>query len=277
VRNECCFDEVEVKRSNIIHHNIEADYFERLHPEGSSAYERAKVLKSMAFIAENSGARDLCVDVGCGTGFVASFELPLYKTVVATDISRKMLEATRKKFGRSINLILCDAESLPLKAEVADLVSVSSVLHHLPRPFASMIAMLNVVKQHGYFFTTREPNLRRLRRFFDFFDNAVVGKIVQTFPVLRSECSAPMFRVEELDYDKVDVHYAAGLYIGQLTDLVNSKKFKVILAKSYHWVYPHSAVNWLERFLLRVNFFLEKVPFSDRFGRYVTVIARKQA
>jgi hypothetical protein len=86
VREECCFDDVEVKRSNIIHHNIEAKYFERLHPEGSSAYERAKVSKSIAFIAENSRAKDLCVDVGCGTGFVVGFELPLYKTVVATDI-----------------------------------------------------------------------------------------------------------------------------------------------------------------------------------------------
>lgn len=93
------FDNVEVKRSNITHHDIEWEYFERLHPEGSSAYEQAKVSKSLAFIAENSSVKDLCVDVGCGTGFVVGFELLLYKTVVAADISRKMLEATRNKLG----------------------------------------------------------------------------------------------------------------------------------------------------------------------------------
>jgi hypothetical protein len=172
---------------------------------------------------------------------------------------------------------LCDAEFLPLKTGVADLVSVSSVLHHLPNPFVSMIYMLRVVKQHGFFLIIREPNLRRLRRFFDFFDNALVGKVVQSLSFLRSESSAPMFHVEELDYDKVDIHCAAGFRVGLLADFIKSRRFKVILARSYHWVFPHSAVNWLERFLIKVDFFLEKVPLSDRFGRYVTVIASKKA
>lgn len=156
------------------------------------------------------------------------------------------------------------------------MVSVSSVLHHLPNPLVSMIYMLHVVKQHGYFLIIRDPNLQRLRRFFEFFDNVLVEKAVQSLSFLKSESSTPMLHVEELDYDKVDIH-SAGLYVGLLAELIKSRKFKVILARSYHWVYPHSAVNWLERFLIKVNFFLEKVPLSDRFGRYVTVIARKKA
>lgn len=38
----------------------------------------------------------------------------------------------------SLNFVVCDTEFLPFKSGVVDLVSVSSVLHHLPNPFGSI-------------------------------------------------------------------------------------------------------------------------------------------
>jgi len=90
-------EDFDVKRANIRHHDVEAEIFERVHPEGSSIYERTKVAESIAFIADNSGCRRLGVDVGCGTGFVTGFMLPFYEMVVAADISRKMIEVARKR------------------------------------------------------------------------------------------------------------------------------------------------------------------------------------
>jgi SAM-dependent methyltransferase len=108
------FDDVEVKRANIRHHDVEAKIFECAHPEGSSVYERAEVSKSLVLIAKNSVNRDLCVDVGCGTGF----ELLLYKSVVSMDISKQMIRTLRKRYRHSdqLNLIVCDAEFLPLRS-----------------------------------------------------------------------------------------------------------------------------------------------------------------
>jgi SAM-dependent methyltransferase len=108
-------DDIDVKKTNVIYHDVEAGIFEQVHPEGSSIYERSKVARAMALIAGDSNIRDLCVDVGCGTGFVTSFELPIYETVVATDISRRMLQVVRKRFAHfsSLDLIVCDAEYLP--------------------------------------------------------------------------------------------------------------------------------------------------------------------
>ena len=105
---------MEIKKANILHHNVEAEIFEKMHPEGSSLYERSQVAKNIKYICGNSTANELCLDVGCGTGFVTSFELPRYKTVVATDISRRMVEVVKKKFGYydSLFLLVCDAESL---------------------------------------------------------------------------------------------------------------------------------------------------------------------
>jgi SAM-dependent methyltransferase len=277
MKNESCVDDVEVKKANIRHHDVEAEFFEQAHPEGSSVYERAKVSESIAFIAKNSSAKDLCVDVGCGTGFVASFELPLYKTVVAMDISRKMLETVRNKFGHSINIVLCDAESLPLKNEIADLVSASSVLHHLPKPFNSISDVSRVIKQDGFFYISREPNLQRLRRFFDFFDTMVVGKLAQGLAAFKSELSAPRIHVEGLNYTKADIHYPTGFHVMQLAEFLDSEKFKVILAYSYHWIYPDSYRGLLGVLMTKINFAIEKIPLSRKFGRYITIVAKKRA
>jgi len=157
-------EDFDVKRANIRHHDVEAEIFERVHPEGSSIYERAKVSKSIAYIVQNCRAKDLCIDVGCGTGFVTGFELPHYRMVVAADISRKMLEVARKRLGRweSLNLVVCDAEFLPFKDGVADLVSVSSVLHHLPRPFSSLKEVSRVLKRTVLSMLPGSPAIRGL-------------------------------------------------------------------------------------------------------------------
>ena len=274
------FDAVEIKRANILHHDVEAEIFERVHPEGSSLYERSQVLKNVNFISGNSTANELCVDVGCGTGFVTSFELPLCKTVVATDISRRMVEVVKKRLGRfsSLNLLVCDAEFLPLRSEIADLVSVSSVLHHLPKPFSSMTEMSRVLKPYGFLYVTREPNLQRLRRFFDFFDQVIVrkfAKLVQRLSAFRSELYETDIVVEGLDYSKVDVHYATGLHAAQLAEFLRSKSFEVVSAYTYHWIYPDSGKGLLQKLLTKSNFFIEKIPLSKKFGRYVSLVARK--
>jgi len=273
-------DDIEVKKANILHHDVEAEIFERAHPEGSSIYEKSKVSRSIGSIAENSEITDLCVDVGCGTGFATSFELPFYRTVVAADISRRMLEVTRKRLGHSslLNLIVCDAECLPLRSEIADLVSVSSVLHHLPKPFNSMTEISRLLKEGGFLYVTREPNFRLLRRFFAFFDQMVVqktAKLMGRLSVFKSEPREPTMIVDGLDYDKVDVHYPTGFHIFQLTELLSSKHLEIISAYSYHWIYPDSDKDLLQQLLTKTNFIIEKVPLSEKLGRYISIIARK--
>jgi ubiquinone/menaquinone biosynthesis C-methylase UbiE len=111
--------------------------FSKKHTQrGLSIFERAKVSKSIAFIVENLKAKDVCIDVGCGTGFVTSFELPHFRMVIATDISREMLRVAKHSFKnvKSLNFLVCDADFLPLRSNVTDMASISSVLHHLPKP-----------------------------------------------------------------------------------------------------------------------------------------------
>lgn len=273
------FGDFEVKRANVRHHDVEAEIFEKVHPEGSSLYERSKVLKSLAYTAENSTSNVLSVDVGCGTGFVAGFELNFYRWVIAVDISRKMLEVARKRLGGrdSVSFIICDAESLPFKNAVADLVSVSSVLHHLPKPFNCLCEISRILKKNGYIYVTREPNFQRLRRFFDFLDHFIVRKILKIAVFIKAgERNIDInTRIDGLDYIKVDVHYPTGFQVSQLCSFLVSNGFKIVSSSSYHWIYPDSNMGRLQTVLTKSNFLIEKFPLTDRFGRYVSIIAKK--
>ena len=279
--NNSHLDDVEIKKANIRHHDIEAEFFEKVHPEGSSIFERAKVSESISFIAENSMVKDICIDVGCGTGFVTGFELPYYKMVIATDISRRMLRVAKRRLKnvKSLNLLVCDADFLPFKSNIADLVSISSVLHHLPRPFSTLREISRVLKKNGFIYITREPSFQRFRRFFDFFDYFVVSKLLKLFNFLRFKPIDLQLNssLSRLDYSRVDVHYSTGFHTAQLSEALSFNGFKILSAYSYHWIYPDSNRDQIRNLLTRSNFLVEKLPLSDRFGRYVSIIAKKSA
>jgi len=287
MKNRSHVDGIEVKKANVIYHDVEAEIFERVHPEGSSIYERSKVARAIAFIAGDSNIRDFCVDVGCGTGFVTSFELPMYDTVVATDVSRMMLKVVLKRYAHfsSLNLIVCDAEYLPLKSEIADLVSVSSVLHHLPKPFNSIRETSRILKDGGFLYLTREPNSFKFSRFSIFLDRSILKRLLKLTrrPVFEPEFSQLNTNVEGLRArarsidrsTRVDIH--SGFHVAQLAEFLRSRYFEIIFAYSYHWIFPDSSKGLLQQLLAKSNFVIEKIPLSERFGRYVSVLSRKNA
>lgn len=280
MNNRSWLDDVEIKKANVIYHNAEAEFFERMHPEGSSVYEQVNVSRNITKIAQGSLTKNICVDVGCGTGFLTGFELPLYGRVVATDISKGMLRISKNRFGRVnlLHFVICDAEFLPLKSQTADLISVSSVLHHVPQPSRLIKEASRILKNNGYLFITREPNFKQFRRFFDFLDSHFIQGFSKIAKKLFSKQETHELRVFRGNSGpQVDVHYSKGFSITQLAEYLSSSNFEVVSAYSYHWIYPSPEVSWLSTLLARSNFIIEKLPLSCKFGRYITVIAKKRA
>jgi len=271
-------DSAEVKRKNILHHNVEANLFETIHPEGSSSYEKSKVSRDIRSAVRNLTRHKLSIDVGCGTGFVTSFELGQFETVVGADISKRMLEVTRARLRgfNGLSLLLCDAENLPLRSQVADFVSVSSVLHHLPNPLKSLREMSRVLKTNGLFYVIREPNDVRFRRFFHLLDEMIIRRLIEfahCLPFFRrkrekSERLEKLLSEEGLNYREVDIHCPSGFNIAELSLALSLTNLSVVSANSYHWVFFD--------FLSRVNLLIEKIPFSEKIGRYICLMARKQ-
>lgn len=269
----------EVKRSNIQHHDIEAEFFESIFPSGSSPYEEQKVKQCLHEILDNIKSCEICIDVGCGTGWLTSFEAPLFSNVIALDISTKMIDRVRKRLGGYMSLffLLCDAENIPLRNGVADLASISSVLHHLPNPFVSLTDVSRIMKKNGFLFITREPNAYRYRRYFQAFDRIVIKNFTAfMLKLVNSGKKQSEETIPDLDYSKVDIHYPSGLYLKEFIDFLYSYSFDVTDSFSYHWIYPGAGGSLAQRIKSNANFLIEKMPFSSKFGRYITIIARKR-
>lgn len=93
------------------------------------------------------------VDVGTGTGFIASGLAARAGRVTGTDVSQAMLTQARANLGElgigNVALVEASAGRLPLADGSADAAVANMVLHHAPDP-ASMIAeMTRVVRRGG--------------------------------------------------------------------------------------------------------------------------------
>ena len=265
---------VEIKRENRLFHDVEAKFFEAAHPEGSSVYERTKVLRDFSQIMKYSVGHGLCVDVGCGTGFITGFELSRYGEVVAQDISTGMIEVIKDRFGkhRNLNLLICDAENLPLRHRITDLVSVGSVLHHLPRPFRAILEAARTLRQGGILYIIREPNDWFFSRFFAFLDYVI--NMVGMFFLPPKKSASPV--IGSFDQSKVHVRYPRGFNVQELIDFCLSNGFQLVSGHSYHWIFPKSDSAIVAELSSKINFLVEKVPLSKRLGRYVCIIMKKE-
>ncbi len=95
------------------------------------------------------------VDVGCGEGEVALRLARLGHRVLAVDSSRAMIAALRKRLrregdaGSRIETHVGDTERLPLADGLADVVLMSQILHHAPRPEAALAEAARVTRPGG--------------------------------------------------------------------------------------------------------------------------------
>jgi ubiquinone/menaquinone biosynthesis C-methylase UbiE len=104
------------------------------------------------------------LDIGCGTGRASLIfaSLSPFDTVVGIDISKNLLSILKKKAKATtstdrMHLILCDAENLPVRTSLFDLVMYWGTLHHLPNIEESLHEAKRVLKAHG-FCSIHEPN-----------------------------------------------------------------------------------------------------------------------
>ena len=91
---------------------------------------------------------DVLIDVGCGRGVLREFLLKAGVKVglyICCDVNKSYL---REIEGESVQKILCDAQSMPLRGRIADLVICSEVLEHLGRPFRAVLDIFHASKKN---------------------------------------------------------------------------------------------------------------------------------
>lgn len=116
----------------------------------------------------NNGRPLLVAEVGCGTGFVTTILGRLLSSgdrLVGMDLSEAALAATAAKWraltpraDAELQILVTDAQQLPLVSGSADIVALNAALHHLPRPERALVEIDRVLRPGGVFALGFEPN-----------------------------------------------------------------------------------------------------------------------
>lgn len=145
-------------------HDRHAEQYDRGHPEifNSVEQERLSAALARAVRAAAAAGRDgpvRVLDVGSGSGNLARHLLGLGAHVTAADLSTKLLDLTRRRFGdtgRLATVALNGTDLRPIPDGAFDLVTAYSVLHHVPDYGALVAEMARVTRPGGIVFIDHE-------------------------------------------------------------------------------------------------------------------------
>lgn len=121
------------------------------------------------------GAGGTLVEVGCGTGRVSLPCRSRFRRIIGFDISESMARTAAAKRDAlpdagHVDYFVADAENIPLKDGIADMVVFSGILHHVEHPGRVIAEALRVLRPGGRYWGL-ENNRSSLRPFFDLLMN----------------------------------------------------------------------------------------------------------
>ncbi len=158
-------DADKVKAINEIYHDLEAEYYVHRHPE---IYTDEKV--TWEYIGENflRAKKELVVlDIGTGAGFVplcVSRYLKENDKIICTDLSDKMLKVAQTQMSGLGKIrkefIKADALAMAKTGLKVDVITMNSVLHHIPDYEVVLPQLARLINPGGYFIIMHERNKR---------------------------------------------------------------------------------------------------------------------
>jgi ubiquinone/menaquinone biosynthesis C-methylase UbiE len=163
-------DGLVVHKLNQIFYDVEAEQYDRRHPEvleGDADWWRSRGPRLALELKSELTAADglMILDVGCGTGFVASVlsdSLAERDLIVGVDHSEGMLRCAGSKLSAApperCRFARADAADLPFQDRSFHMVTVNSFLHHVYDYRAVLRGIDRVLKPGGYLLLAHEPN-----------------------------------------------------------------------------------------------------------------------
>jgi len=112
----------------------------------NTEYERPAMMNLLPTDLKNKKV----LDAGCAAGWYTEQLVHLGATVIATDISPKMVEATKRRIGENAEVLCLDLEDkLPFEDESFDFIVSSLVLHYAKDWNKSFNEFRRILKPNG--------------------------------------------------------------------------------------------------------------------------------
>ncbi len=156
-----------VLRVNELFHDLEGEEYAGVHPE-IFEQEKRRWENILATCLPSSSAPRTFLDVGSGTGFVGERLMSHMRTgdtFICADISAKMLDICAEKSAAmrpdiTLKRVKMNSETIPVPDGSVDVLTMNSVLHHMPDSHRFLLECARVLKPGGLLFIGHEPNKR---------------------------------------------------------------------------------------------------------------------
>jgi len=156
---------------NVAYHDIEATQYDTSHPEIFVAESTSwqKLIEPIIVKLRKQSTALTVLDIGTGTGFVPITISPFLcssDTVILSDVSSEMLEKAEQGLASKAFIkhrLLTIAGYGPVPSSSVDLITINSVLHHIPEPKKLFAEVDRMLKPGGVFIIKHEPNIRFTR------------------------------------------------------------------------------------------------------------------
>ena len=238
--------------ANINLHRIEAPCYDALHPEEFNWFEQSQIRRDLLQIASNLPKPALALDVGCGTGNILLKLLDNGIDVWGVDISKEMVEILKAQIPAPLKdkaqLFNNSADDfLVACTQKFDLITVSSVLHHLPDYLSSLELAIRRLKAGGWLYITHEPTKDTLGP--DPFFRKILWQVdYLAYRVLRAR-SVP--QTEARDYRTSDYHLYHGFDEEKVVERCRLSGLEVVRFKKYSSSMRMGLSCWLDSRVLR--------------------------
>ena len=154
-----------VLRVNELFHDAEGAAYADVHPEIFDR-EAQRWKNKFKEVFPNLPSHRTILDIGCGTGFLGMLvnpHLTLNDTLICADISQTMLDVCRQNLQKAgikaqLRFVKMKGEQIALSDATIDLITLNSVLHHVPDTKALLETIDRLLKPGGLLIIGHEPN-----------------------------------------------------------------------------------------------------------------------
>lgn len=231
-----------IRKENIRIHKLEAIYYNHIHREIFNRYEQRRIKRDVNLIVRSiKNVNPLILDVGCGTGNISLKFLEHGLKVVGVDISKEMLGIFRWKIENNIDrikLYCCDIdEFLKNDWRTYDVVTLCSILHHLPDYFSTLKDICSRVKNNGIIYIAHEPTL--IRNMSHKFIHKILNRIDSLLHTVTLRLTVPD-APRSLNYNYADFHLKRGVNQTKVKDILTQSGFEVLHYEEYGY-----GLNWV--------------------------------
>lgn len=221
---------------NILVHSKEAKIYDIIHAEIFNKYEQKRTKRDIDFIAKHiSTKKPSVLDIGCGTGNLSLKFLNLGFLVSGVDISKNMLDILRNKTkSRSLVLIESDVDSFihGCKEEKYDVITFSSVLHHLPDYLVTIETAIKLLKENGIIYITHEPTRQIYQKSYTSLFWNVFTKIDSL--AFCSILHLKRVKTPPIDYTWSDYHCKQGIDSKEISNYLRDNNFQILYYEEYN-------------------------------------------